>query len=483
MGAVLSIPINAAISFSSSFLGATASSMVKSALSNIETSSLGARILYAVGLLINSIVSWISLSTNHTLWNPLNKCTSGIECGVSTVYRLNFTLGLYHILLMIILLGVPDGNYTVLTKIQNSYWGSKIFLYFVLLFISFKFFSNDFFTWFSKFISLPCGSIFVFIGLVLLIDFAHEYTETCLGHIKEETENMIENGGIEEETAALKFWRRLLIGGTIIMYTSSLLMIIIEFLLFCKNHCGMNIFAWVLNILFLIATSVMSIHPVIQDYNPKSGLSQASVVGIYSTYLVFSAMAGEPDDRSCNPLVRSTGTRRASIILGSIFTIAAIVYTTLRAAGNSIFHITSDESTQGIFLDENTYGDLSNDERRELRKKAIQAAIDEGSLPESAMDEYILEEEQSKATYLENNAMKPNYNYLLFHVIFFLATQWISMLLTINVKQLDNGDFIPVGRTYFYSWVKIVSSWLCYILYGWSLLAPCVIEEKFDYNF
>lgn len=173
----------------------------------------------------------------------------------------------------------------------------------------------------------------------------------------------------------------------------------------------MNIFAWVLNILFLIATSVMSIHPVIQDYNPKSGLSQASVVGIYSTYLVFSAMAGEPDDRSCNPLVRSTGTRRASIILGSIFTIAAIVYTTLRAAGNSIFHITSDEGTQDIFLDENTYGDLSSDERRELRKKAIQSAIDEGSLPESAMDEYILEEEQSKAANIENNAMKPNYNY------------------------------------------------------------------------
>ncbi len=89
----------------------------------------------------------------------------------------------------------------------------------------------------------------------------------------------------------------------------------------------------------------MSIHPVIQDYNPKSGLSQASVVGIYSTYLVFH-MAGEPDDKNCNPLVRSTGTRRASIILGSIFTITAIVYTTLRAAGNSIFHITSKKATK-----------------------------------------------------------------------------------------------------------------------------------------
>ncbi|KAL6927010.1 hypothetical protein ACO0SA_004096 [Hanseniaspora valbyensis] len=477
MGAIISVPLNAAVTFSTSFLGATASSMVKSAVSNLQTSSLGARILYAIGLLLNSILSWISLSTNHTLWNPLKTCLSGIECGVSTVYRLNFTLGLYHILLMFTLLGVKDGNFKLQTTIQNSYWGSKIILYFVLLFISFKWVGNDFLLWFSKFVSLPSGSIFVFIGLVLLIDFAHEYTETCLKHIKEEEENI---DFADEESLTLKFWRRILIGGTIGMYACTLIMIIIEFVIFCKNHCGMNIFAWAVNIVFLLGTAIMSIHPVIQEYNPKSGLSQASVVAIYSTYLVFSAMAGEPDDKNCNPLVRSTGTRRASIILGSIFTIAAIVYTTLRAAGNSIFNLQDDNAKNEIYLEENNYDDTADAaERREMRRQAIQSAIDEGSLPESALDEYIVDEEEE---IIKAGQEKPNYNYILFHVIFFLATQWISMLLTINVKQLDNGDFIPVGRTYFYSWVKIISSWLCYILYGWSLIAPCIMEENFDYN-
>ncbi|XBW36193.1 hypothetical protein QEN19_001773 [Hanseniaspora menglaensis] len=474
MGLIVSLPLNAASSLASSFLGASASSMVKSVVSNLQTSSLGARILYAVGLLLNSIVSWISLSSNHTLWNPLKTCISGIECGVSTVYRLNFTLGLYHILLMFVLLGVNEGNLQLQTKIQNSYWGSKIILYFILLFISFKWVGNEFLLWFSKFISLPSGSIFVFIGLVLLIDFAHEYTETCLRHIKEEEENQ---EAYEEETLSLKFWKRLLVGGTIGMYVCTIIMIIIEYAIFCKNHCGMNIVAWAINLLFLIATSIMAIHPVVQEYNPKSGLSQASVVSIYSTYLVFSAMAGEPDDRNCNPLVRSAGTRRASIILGSIFTIAAIVYTTLRAAGNSIFNVQDDGSNQDIYLGEGD--DIDADERKEMRRKAIQSAIDEGSLPDSALDEFLVDEEEE---ILKAAQEKPNYNYILFHVIFFLATQWISMLLTINVKQLDNGDFIPVGRTYFYSWVKIVSSWLCYILYGWSLVAPCIMEENFNYS-
>ena len=75
------------------------------------------------------------------------------------------------------------------------------------------------------------------------------------------------------------------------------------------------------------------------------------------------------------------------------------------------------------------------------------------------------------------------YNYSLFHFIFFLATQWIVILLTINVTQDDVGDFIPVGRTYFYSWVKIISAWICYGLYGWTLFAPIVMPERFEYDY
>jgi hypothetical protein len=67
-----------------------------------------------------------------------------------------------------------------------------------------------------------------------------------------------------------------------------------------------------------------------------------------------------------------------------------------------------------------------------------------------------------------------------------LATAWIATLLTQNInadKNLHTGheDFMPVGRTYWASWVKIVSSWVCYGIFGWTLMAPVILPDRFEY--
>ena len=45
----------------------------------------------------------------------------------------------------------------------------------------------------------------------------------------------------------------------------------------------------------------------------------------------------------------------------------------------------------------------------------------------------------------------------------------------------DGGDFAAVGRTYAASIVKIVSAWVCYGMYIWTLIAPLVLPERFDF--
>ena len=87
-----------------------------------------------------------------------------------------------------------------------------------------------------------------------------------------------------------------------------------------------------INLLFLLAISVMAIHPTIQASNPRAGLAQSAMVAFYCTYLTMSAVAMEPDDQHCNPLVRANGTRTASIILGAVVTFLTCAYTTTRAA-------------------------------------------------------------------------------------------------------------------------------------------------------
>ncbi|CUS22543.1 LAQU0S06e00430g1_1 [Lachancea quebecensis] len=468
MGAIISLPLTSAASFAASFFGSLSSSILVSSFKSLSggSSSLATRLIYAALLLFNSLLSWISMSANYSIPWFKKSCTSTGECGFFTVHRLNFALGLLHLILSSALVNVRSTTDKRAT-LQNSWWSLKLLAYIALVALSFVL-PNRFYVFFSKWISVPSGSLFILVGLVLLVDFAHEWAEKCIQHVELEDENSSK-------------WQKFLVAGTSIMYVGALTMTTVMYVLFCHNNCTMNQVAATINLLLSIITTGLSIHPKVQEYNPRCGLAQSSMVAVYGTYLTMSALASEPDDRQCNPFVRSSKTRKFSAVLGSLFTFVAIAYTTTRAAANSAFN----SNEQSIFLDggdEIGYEGVSQS-RNQLRSEAIRQAVEEGALPESALyDTTWAESPEGNGGSGDDERIATKYNYSLFHVIFFLATQWIAILLTINVTKDDVGDFIPVGRTYFYSWVKIVSAWICYGLYGWTLVAPMVLPERFGYE-
>lgn len=195
----------------------------------------------------------------------------------------------------------------------------------------------------------------------------------------------------------------------------------------------------------------------------------------------------EPDDRNCNPLIRARGTRTASIVIGAIVTMLTIAYTTTRAA------------TQGIALGSQTshpYSKLGGDEeaehdlidqqpsasRREMRAQALRAAVEAGSLPANALDDDDEDDTSNDGRGgRDDERAGTQYNYSLFHFIFLLATTWVATLLTQNIDYESKADFVAVGRTYWASWVKIVSAWVCYGIYSWSLIAPVMMPDRFGH--
>lgn len=247
-----------------------------------------------------------------------------------------------------------------------------------------------------------------------------------------------------------------------------------------------------INLIFVVIITVLSVHPAIQNANPRAGLAQAAMVCVYCTYLTLSAVAMEPDDHHCNPLVRARGARTTTIIIGAVVTFATVAYTTTRAA---TYGLAMGQGKPGGYHqvgndDAGEHGLVSTQyrsERREMRAEALRRAVEAGSIPASALDDSDDdsddEDEGAKGPRDdEKNAVQ--YNYTLFHVIFLLSTAWVATLLTQNIggdKNLAQGDFIPVGRTYWASWVKIVSSWVCYLIFGWSLAAPVILPDRFDY--
>ncbi|EEU34394.1 uncharacterized protein NECHADRAFT_50473 [Fusarium vanettenii 77-13-4] len=476
MGALLSLPLLAVpsvttiMSFAASCCGAATCSMVCSACGKCGN-SVATRIAYALLLLVNSILAWIMLTPwaikklqKLTLdWVTIN-CPTGACHGWFAVHRINFALGLFHLILAGLLFGVATSR-SPRASIQNGYWGPKIIAWLAFVVLSFLIPDSFFLVW-GNYISFGCAMLFLLLGLILLVDLAHNWAEYCLAQI-EDTDS--------------RFWRFVLIGSTLSMYIGSLAMTIVQYIFFAKNNCSMNQAVITINLLLWLGISVISVNPTVQEYNPKAGLAQAAMVAVYCTYLTMSAVSMEPNNE-CNPLIRGQGTRTTSIIIGAVVTLLTIAYTTTRAATQSL----GLGNSNGIRLPEDDEHDLVTQQptaRREMRAEALRRAVEEGSLPADALLSDDDDSEAGDSPAGDDERSRTQYNYSVFHIIFFLATAWVATLLTMNFDEsTKDGDFATVGRTYAASWVKIVSAWVCYGMYTWTLVAPIALPERFDFS-
>ncbi|KAI9167264.1 Membrane protein TMS1 [Paramyrothecium foliicola] len=477
MGALLSLPLLAVpsmttvISFAASCCGAATCSMVCGACGKLGN-SVATRIAYALMLLVNSILAWIMLTPwainklEHLMLDYVKiNCPSGSCYGWLAVHRINFALGLFHLILAGLLFGVNSSK-NPRAAIQNGYWGPKVIAWLAFIVLSFLI-PDEFFVFWGNYIAFAGAMLFLVLGLILLVDLAHTWAEYCLSQI-EDTDS--------------RLWRFVLIGSTLGMYIASIAMTVVQYWFFAKPGCSMNQAAITVNLLLWIAISVISVNPTVQEYNPKAGLAQAAMVAVYCTYLTMSAVSMEPDDKQCNPLLRAQGTRTTSVVIGAIVTMLTVAYTTTRAATQSLG---LGGSGGNIRLSEDDEHDLVTQQpsaRREMRAEALRRAVEEGSLPADA----LLSDDESDAggnTSQDDERSNTQYNYATFHIIFFLATAWVSTLLTMKYDDVaSDSGFATVGRTYAASWIKIVSAWFCHGMYIWTLVAPIVLPDRFDFS-
>ena len=280
-------------------------------------------------------------------------------------------------------------------------------------------------------------------------------------------------------------WRFVLIGSTLGMYLASFAMTIVQYIFFASSGCSMNQAAITINLLLLIIVSAISVHPAVQEHNHKAGLAQAAMVAIYCTYLTMSAVSMEPDeteDRRCNPLAVGQGTRTTMIVVGAIATMLTVAYTTTRAATQSLS--LGGRGKGQIQLPDDDEHDLVTTQpsaRQQMRAEALRRAVEEGSLPADALLSDDDDDSESGArTTQDDERSSTQYNYAMFHIIFFLATAWVATLLTMDWDEEKQGDFATVGRTMWASWIKIVSAWACYGMYTWTLVAPILLPDRFD---
>lgn len=489
MGILLSLPFTgilgtvvtssiAGIAFC--FTSTAASMFFKSCNCN---SSIATRVGFAIIFCLNSMFAWLmktplAIQTIER-WSHgyLEMDCEGGKCyGVLAVHRICFALSLLHFILGALLIGVKDTK-DKRASIQNGWWGPKVLLWLILVGVSF-FIPNGFFMVWGNYIALIGATIFILLGLVLLVDFAHSWSETCLENWEASNSNT---------------WQWILIGSTAGMYSTAITLTGVLFAFFASSGCTLNRFFIGFNLALCILITILCVHPTVQEHNPRSGLAQASMVTAYCTYLVMSAI-GNHEHAQCNPLRRGglgEGTRTTTVVLGALFTFLAIAYSTSRAATQSRALVGKGRSGGAVQLplDSDGHAEMgvvnTQPSRMESpRYQALLAAVEAGAIPASALDEEDEDDEDEiVGETRDDERTGTRYNYSWFHLIFAIGAMYVAMLLTDwNVVKANKGevDDVYIGRSEVAMWMRIVSGWVCMLLYIWSLLAPVLMPDRFD---
>ncbi|CAK5268765.1 unnamed protein product [Mycena citricolor] len=466
------------------FTSTAASMFFKSCNCN---SSIATRVGFAIIFLLNSILAWV-MKTQLVIelirkWSYdyiKMECDNDKCYGVLAVHRICFALALFHAILSLALIGVKDTR-DKRAALQNGWWGPKVLLWIVLVGVSF-FIPNPFFIFWGNYVALIGATVFILLGLVLLVDFAHTWSETCL-----------ENWENSDGTSNL--WQWILLGSTAAMYIFTITVTGLLFGYFAGSGCTLNRFFIAFNLSLVIVITIMSVHPVVQEHNPRSGLAQSAMVAAYSTYLVISAVSNHThESKQCNPLRSTESTARTTAaVLGAVFTFLAIAYSTTRAATQSRALVRRGKRSGAIQLPDDGF-----DGHAELgvvnkqpsktdspRYQALLAAVEAGAIPASALEE----EDEDDADEVDTESRDDErsgtrYNYSWFHVIFAIGAMYVAMLLNDwnvvkDISKAQEPNDIYIGRSEVAMWMRIVSSWICMLLYMWSLLAPVFMPDRF----
>lgn len=433
--------------------------------------STSTRIMYAVMLLFGTIAACITLAPG--LQDALRKvpfCSNSsktfvpesvtFNCeeavGYLAVYRICFILTCFFFLMALITIGVKSSK-DPRAGLHNGFWGPKILIVIGGIIGAFFIPEGSFGTTWMYF-GLIGGFLFILIQLILIIDFAHSWAEAWVSNY-EDTES--------------KKWYVALLSATFINYALAITGIVLLFVFFTKSDdCSLNKFFISFNLILAVIISVVSILPAVQEFQPKSGLLQSSVVTLYVVYLTWSAVSNSPDE-ACNPgllgIVGGNDVAKQShmsfdkeSIIGLIIWMCCVLYSSLRTASNSS-KITMSEH---VLVKDN--GAVQNSGGNSSLIDNADAANNDGGESGRANNKVWDNEEDTVA-----------YNWSFFHIMFALATLYVMMTLTNWYKP--NSSLNTLNSNSASMWVKAISSWLCMALYGWTLVAPIVLPDR-DFN-
>jgi len=380
------------------------------------------------------------------------KCEDAI--GYLAVYRICFVVTIFFLFMSVIMIGVRNSR-DPRAGIQNGFWGFKYLLIIAGCIGAFFIPHGNFGpTW--MYFGMVGGFMFIIIQLVLIIDFAHSWAESWQdNHCNDNSQ----------------YWFYALLSVTGIFYFATLIGIILAYSYYTGNavgQCKLHEFFITFNMILCVIASATSVLPIIQEHQPNSGLLQSSFVSLYIIYLTWSAMANTPNPNCKLDLAEKVfGTTHnattplngedegmdgpsmdTSSIIGLLVWFACVLYSSIKSTTNS--------QAARITMTDTVH--LTDPEA---------SSVSEGEEGPASGDN-------------ENDGV--NYSWSLFHLMFALATLYVMMTLTNWYSPGKDVNIETISANMSAVWVKIISAWMCFTLYMWTLIAPVVLPDR-DFSF
>ena len=425
-----------------------------------ETLSHSARVAWSSLFFIAMVVAWILRDWGKGLveqipWIVRNHVDgmSDMWYGMQAVYRVSFGSFLFFLTMAGIMAGVKHRGDARDRYLHHGNWLLKLALW--LIFAAFPFLLPNGIVEGYALVARFGSGLFLIIQMVILLDFVQGWNDSW-----------VEAG--EEDIS----WLYALLGVTVSSYAGVIGLVAVMFTWFAPNSspdgCSFNVALITVSLLLVVCISLASLHPSLAQTRQGGGsIFPASIISLYCSYLCFSSLQSEPSEYVCNGLgvVTTQAASNSTLAMGVIFTLLSVVYAAFRAGSNSRLFNLDNSQDHAESSPERT---ALLDQESQLTSAGLdgvpedQAANREASTPKasSTLEEY-----------------KPiSYNYSFFHLIFALASMYISMLLTgwgSDVQEMERLD-----QGWSSVWVKSVAQWSTASLYLWTLIAPALFPER-----
>ena len=414
------------------------------------------RFVYTFFLLVGTAVSCAmylptmrrALEGNVYFCNKLTKlgnCLS-MDPAYLAVYRVCFSMAAFFLLFSLILYSVETYS-DPRALIHNGLWLVKFGLFFGL--VLFTFFIPMEFSKVWMYFGLVSTFFFIIIQLFLLVDVTNVWNKAWAQRM---------------ELTGNKFWFYAVLVCTLLLYTISATAIVCFYVFFgAPRKCKTNKMFISINLVLCAVAAIISVHPNVQE----GGLLQSSVVVTYSTYLTWSALSFNPNEK-CNPVasyvseadMRPNLNVQASLDL--FFLIATIIYFSVRISALTKTLRKLAATSLRVILG--------------LRRRKIKGADEKGD-DEHKNGACAVREETGEFPESDFSNEKVPYSYSFFHFVYFIAAIHVTMVLT-NWYSPKDGSTIKLSIAWAVMSIKMTSSSMCILIYIWSLAVPIFLYNK-----